>query len=282
MAVMAEGLYDAKWVEAFYDSYGTTEWDRMVRDPAHEVKLHVHRHFLERFVHSGDRVLEVGAGPGRFTLELAKLDAKVWVGDISPVQLDLHKQMAAAHGFEAAVCERRKADLCDLSPYASESFDAVVAYGGPLSYVFERRAEALSEVRRVLVPGGAALFSVMSTWGSIHEYLTPGVLAVDVEVNRKIVKSGDLHPSVYSEANHLCHMFRAGELADLLRDAGFEVEGVAASNCLSAAAGDRLAELRGDETRWNHLLEMELEACQEPGCVDMGTHIVAAGRKPTP
>src|SRR5208283_189798 len=168
----------------------------------------------------------------------------------------------------------------DLVSYPSESFDAVVAYGGPLSYVLDRRSVALSEVRRVLCPGGLALFSVMSTWGSIHEYLT-GVLAVDVEVNRRIVETGDLHAAVYPDANHLCHMFRSGELADLLCESGFEIAAMAASNCLSAAAGDRLDDLRKDEARWGHLSEMELEACQEPGCRDMGTHIVAVGRKLT-
>lgn len=30
---------------------------------------------------------------------------------------------------------------------------------------------------------------------------------------------------------------------------------------------------------WQHLLELELEACREPGCVDMGTHIIAVCRK---
>jgi hypothetical protein len=189
--------------------------------------------------------------------------------------------MAAEHGFEAAVAERCKVDLCDLSRYEPGSFHAAVVFGGPLSYVLDRRSEALAELRRVLAPGGVVLLSVMSTWGSIHEYLTPGVLSVDVAVNRRILKTGDLHPSIHPEANHNCHMFRATELAEFMSGGGFEVEAVAASNCLSAAAGDRLAELRQDEVRWNHLLEMELEACQEPGCRDMGTHIIAAGRKLT-
>ena len=31
---------------------------------------------------------------------------------------------------------------------------------------------------------------------------------------------------------------------------------------------------------WRQLLEMEIEACREPGCLDMGTHIIAVVRKP--
>ena len=38
------GRYDAKWVEQFYDDYGEKEWERLVKDPESEVKLHVHRY----------------------------------------------------------------------------------------------------------------------------------------------------------------------------------------------------------------------------------------------
>ena len=35
---------------------------------------------------------------------------------------------------------------------------------------------------------------------------------------------------------------------------------------------------RHDPT-WAHLIEMEIEACREPGCLDMGTHLIAVCRK---
>lgn len=40
----------------------------------------------------------------------------------------------------------------------------MVAYGGPLSYVFGRVTEALREIRRVMKPGAPFLSSVMSLW----------------------------------------------------------------------------------------------------------------------
>jgi hypothetical protein len=52
---------------AYYDALGDVEWDRLVRDPAARASLEVHRRFLARHVRPGHRVLEIGAGPGRFT-----------------------------------------------------------------------------------------------------------------------------------------------------------------------------------------------------------------------
>ena len=48
---------------------------------------------LDDFVSAGDRVLEVGAGPGRFTIELATIGATIVVGDVSEVQLELNRSL---------------------------------------------------------------------------------------------------------------------------------------------------------------------------------------------
>src|SRR5205823_8297077 len=87
---------------SYYDEYGEREWYRFDRAPADRVNLEIHRRFLARLVRPGDRVLEVGAGPGRFTIQLAELGAKVCVADISPRQLQLNREKVAEAGQEAA------------------------------------------------------------------------------------------------------------------------------------------------------------------------------------
>ena len=63
--------YDSSEIGQFYDGYGEREWDRLELDPAGRASFHIHAHYLRKHVRSGDRVLEVGAGSGRFTMELA-------------------------------------------------------------------------------------------------------------------------------------------------------------------------------------------------------------------
>ena len=79
----------------------------------------------------GDRVLDVGAGPGRFTIELARLGADVVVVDLSPRQLELNREKVAEAGLEERVVERVLADVTDLSRFADASFDVTVCFGGP-------------------------------------------------------------------------------------------------------------------------------------------------------
>lgn len=74
---------DRHMMRAYYEEFGNAEWKRHKKDIPDRVSLEVHRRFLSRFINSGDRVLEIGAGPGRFTLELVNLGAQVAVTDIS-------------------------------------------------------------------------------------------------------------------------------------------------------------------------------------------------------
>jgi SAM-dependent methyltransferase len=270
--------YDSGWVEKFYDEYGDKEWQRLTKTPFDEVSLHVHTHYIEQYVQPGSRVLEIGAGAGRFTQVLADLNCRVLVADISPVQLDLNRKHGEELGFAEAVEDWVQLDVCDLTDLELASFDAVACYGGALSYVFERAAEAVGECARVLKKDGILLASVMSLWGTAHNALN-GVLDVPVEHNKRITDTGDLTPENYPTGHHFCHMYRADEFRDLLSRAELEVIAMAASNCLSTRWKDLVVEIRRDAEKWAELLRIELEATREPGCLDMGTHLIAVARK---
>ena len=262
-----------------FDKYGIREWERLIKTPTDEVSLHIHTHYLRQYISPGERVLEIGAGAGRFTQVLANLGAKILVADISPGQLKLNKSFAEQYKFKQSVEDWQQIDICDLSCFASNTFDCVVAYGGLFSYVLDRRDAALGECIRVIKPKGRLLLSVMSLWGTAHRYLD-GTLALPVATNRKITQSGDLSPITFPEREgSFMHLFRAAELRQWLIQSGVIISKISASNCLSLRWVERLREVKQDENKWNELLRMELEACAEAGCLNMGTHIIAAVQK---
>lgn len=279
MTMKQSKKYSPEWTEAFYDDVAAKEWDRLTRRPVDRVSLFIHSHYLRKFVAPASRVLEVGAGPGRFTQVLADLDCRVVVADISQVQLDVHRKYAIELGFDSAVESRQRLDVCDMSALASGSFDSIVVYGGPLSYVFERAGAALQECARVCKPGGHVLGSVMSQWGACHMYLK-AVLDLPIECNRKIIESGDLLPDNWEGVTHRCHMYRSEELRQLVEEARLRVLALSASNCLSVNHDNDLEDLDEDSETWQELLRMELQACRQQGCIDMGAHIIFVGQKP--
>lgn len=268
---------DREATRAYYDEFGDAEWNRLAGDVAGRVSLEVHTRFLARFVRPGARVLEVGAGPGRFTTQLAALGATVVVTDISPVQLDLNKRYVGSTDAEAAVERRELLDVCDVSRFADGEFDVVLAYGGPLSYAFEETEAALRGLLRITARGGVVVGSVMSMLGT-WRYQLPGVVqlaaAFGEEANDRVLATGDLRH--LAGAVHVCQMFRARGFADLIAAAGGRTLAMSASNWASLGDADVLAELEADPDRWSRFLDHEVAACAEPGAADGGTHILFA------
>lgn len=272
--------YNPEWVKSYFDEFGQSEWERWDVSPVEKVKLEVHLYYLRRYIQASERVLEIGAGAGRFTQWLAKMTDKIVVADISPVQLQLNRENAQAWGYAKSIERWVQCDVCDLHPHFGDAqFDAVVCYGGPLSYVFEQRDKAISELLRVTRPGGRLLLGVMSLWGTVHQFL-PEILKLDPALNRDIVATGDLGPDKPAAGRHFCHLYRAAEFKQYLERSGAAIEVLSASNCLSATWAERLKDVRIGDATWQHLIEMEIEACREPGCLDMGTHLIAVCTMP--
>ena len=271
--------YQPTAVARYFDKLGIGEWERLTKTPTDEVSLAIHTHYLQQYISHGDRVLEIGAGAGRFTQVLANLETKIVVADISLGQLELNKRLAIEHGFEGSVENWQQTDICDLSGFETGIFDVVVAYGGVFSYVLDKGDRALRESLRVIKPGGLLLLSVMSMWGTVHLRLD-GVLALPPAINQKITSSGDIAPNTLPERkDNFMHLFRATELRHWLERKGTQVVKLSASNCLSLLWERQLQQIKQDREKWNELLRMEIEACGEEGCLDMGTHIILVARK---
>ncbi len=116
-------------------------FDRRLCD---RVSLEIHRNFLSDFVHKGDRVLDAGAGPGRFTIDLVRLGATVVVGDISPEQLRLNEEKVKEAAAEAAIESRELLDISDLSRFedgVSMSSSASAARSATCSTVRQARSQ---------------------------------------------------------------------------------------------------------------------------------------------
>lgn len=270
--------YNPSYVEAYYDLDPNKEWLRLIRSPGEEVKLYIHNHYLHTHLRPGMRVLEIGAGPGRFTQTLDEIGCNIVVSDISSEQLNANKANAREFGFDANVEQWIKLDICNMLELQADSFDAVVAYGGPLSYVFEQAPTAVRECLRLLKPKGLLLASVMSLWGTVNKFLGD-VMQVPVPTNREIIRTGNLTPQTDPNAKHYCHMFRADEFKELIHSSGFSIISLSASNSISTNHDDTLVRIRDNSEAWSHLLELELEACSSPGYMDAGTHIIGVAEK---
>lgn len=113
--------------------------------------------FYEQLARGAESVLELGAGSGRVTRELARAGARVTGLELSPGMLDRARARLAGAGLEARLV---RGDMRDFD--LEERFDLVVAPFNALMHLYTPRDQlaALRNVRRHLKPGGSFAFDV--------------------------------------------------------------------------------------------------------------------------
>jgi len=94
------------------------------------------------------RILDIGCGPGLFSILLARQGYRVTAADYTPNMLAEARQNAEIYG---SVIEFVEADAQDL-PFADESFDAIVTRN--LTWDLPNPCQAYAEWNRVLSSGG--------------------------------------------------------------------------------------------------------------------------------
>lgn len=270
-------------VRDYFDRLAESEWTRLDADIAGRVSYQVHLHFLMRFIRRGMQVLEVGAGPGRFTIPLVEMGATVVVTDISEVQLELNEKHMSEAGVEHGVKGREILDVCDVSRYSDDTFDAVVAFGGPLSYAFDRANQALAGLLRVTRAEGPVVASVMSTLGAYRAFIDQVIEIGEThgeEANDRILATGDLRETQHPGSGlHVCRMFRSEEIEEMVENLGAKLLAMSASNWASLATAEALERKLDDPAGWETYVRREIWASSQPGAVDGGTHILFAASR---
>ena len=138
-------------VRTFYDALAPKHHERMGTDLTN---LSVERFVLATFadlVGPGARVLDAGCGPGRVTAHLAGLGLAAEGLDLSPVMLDLARTAFPDLSF-------RLGSLTALD-VPDGGLAGILAWYSFIHIPPEHRAAVMSELRRVLVPGGCVLLA---------------------------------------------------------------------------------------------------------------------------
>jgi len=278
--------YDCKAVAEYFDTLAEKEWLRLEATLQGRIKYAVHRHFVAKHILQGMEVLDVGSGPGRFALDCVRLGADITLVDISPVQLELARQRLSTEVSLERVRAFHRLDVLDLTSLAPDAYDAVVCFGGAISYTRERYLDALRQLIRVARPGAPILLSVMSLFGAMR-LLGPLDAATVLETANEHLDWA----AVLSGAGVICTrptsrefhqplaLFTSTGLRAALVELGLEVEVLATA---SPFVPEFLAvpKISASERAAHTLMDLEVSLCEQPGLLDAGSHLLAVARKP--
>lgn len=146
-------------VRAYYDV--KNEWDRL-DTPGGRLEFQRTLKLVEKHFPPGGRILDLGGGPGRYALALARLGYRVCLADLSARQLAEARERIAGAAMQDRIESIDEVDALDLGRYGDASFDGVLALG-PFYHLTDRddRLAAAREMRRVMKPRGRALIAFL-------------------------------------------------------------------------------------------------------------------------
>lgn len=194
-------MTDFERIKNYYSHFD--EKNRLKASGSGRLEYAVTMDVIRRYLPEQGTILDLGGGAGAYAFPLSEAGYRVFLADLSDVLVEQARQQAFESGNGNISCD--VANATDLSMYEDGQFDAVLLLG-PLYHLLEEteRQKCVSEVRRVLKPGGVVIAAFLP-------YLSGSVGVVERIFG---------HPDQVGEDN-LREVFRTGRFRNL-RDAGFQ------------------------------------------------------------
>ena len=165
-------------IRAFYDQ--ADEGSRLQRSRHGQLEYAVTMHYIHRFAPPGSRVLEVGAGTGRYSIALAKEGMNVTAVELVESNFSiLQKNSAGMENLQAI-----QGDATDLSDFADQTFDITLVLG-PLYHLYDQEDihKAIDEAIRVTKKDGILFFAFISVFGIMYTNYLQGNWSLGQEEN---------------------------------------------------------------------------------------------------
>ena len=150
-------------VEEYYNCQ-YDEWGRLTR---HRIEYEITKKVLNEYIEDNSEVLDIGGGPGRYSIFLAQNGHKVTLVDLSEKLVEQAEENAAKAGV--VIQKFIRGNVLDLETILpNKSFDAVLCMG-PLYHLLEEdeRKEAINQCLKLLKPGGILIVSFISAYAPI-------------------------------------------------------------------------------------------------------------------
>ncbi|MEA4811220.1 MAG: methyltransferase domain-containing protein [Anaerolineaceae bacterium] len=155
-------------IRAFYNHDVQKEWDRLERHP---IEWILTTKVLDGIIQAGESVLDLGGGPGRYSLHYAAKGCPVTLVDLSEGNINLAKEKAMEADLEI---EAMQGDALQApSLLAGQQFDHVLVMG-PLYHLLneEDRKTVVRNTLALTKPGGRVYFSFLLMFSGVVYYMS--------------------------------------------------------------------------------------------------------------
>jgi SAM-dependent methyltransferase len=270
-------------VRAYYASFGEREWQRLTNPDDGAIEFALTKQLLARYLPPSGRILDLGGGPGRYTIWLAERGYQVVLADLSPELLAIARTQIVAAGVDQQVEAIVEADACDLSRWPGASFDAVLCLG-PFYHLPDPadRARAATELARVLRPGGIAAVAFMPRYALLRRTLALADERQHLSAPRwleRLLQHGIFENDIPGRFTH-GYGAHPVEIGPFFAHYGLQMLTLAASEGIAGGIQAEVADMvAADPGVRDIALDILVETATDPSILGMASHLLYIGQR---
>jgi len=225
--------------------------------------------YIEKYLTPDSKILEIGAGTGRYSLALAEKGFDVTSVELVQHNIDImKKKIKPEHKIEV-----HEGNACDLSFLKDNTFDIVLLLG-PMYHLFntEDKHKALSEAIRVAKKGAVIYVSYCNNDTSMYKFFyTHRVLKY---LEEGLIKE-DYHTA--SAPQQIFELYRKSDVDELMKNYNTTRLHYVGVDMLSYLFDDSFDNLSDQE--FEEYMKFLSNLCEREDCVGLSIHMLDIFRK---
>lgn len=247
------------------------EDERLTKDKTHQVELITTTTYIDKYLKKGDKILEVGAGTGAYSLYYAKQGYEVESIELSEENLAILKSKITP-GLNI---KAHQGNAIDLSIYEDNTFDITLVLG-PLYHVFDKqeRQRVIEEAIRVTKKDGIIMYAFILTDITILDW---GFKRNELVTNFGNDKMINENYKAINKPEYIFYMSYLDEVEQELNLPSITIENYIATDGPGRLIKDVINEM--DEETYNHYINYHLSVCDRKDLIGYSGHILAIAKK---
>lgn len=157
---------DIEIVKQYYDEFAEKEWLRL---SGVSFEFEITLRMMKRYIKPGDSVLDLGGGPGRYSIALAQMGCQVTLVDLSDGNIQVARREAKNAGVKI---HSMTGNVLELETLPLTEYDHVLLMG-PLYHLLEEkdRIQAVQASLQYLKPKGFLFVSFIQLFAGLIYYM---------------------------------------------------------------------------------------------------------------
>lgn len=259
---------EIKNVKEFYDNNPEMEWNRL---DGFSFEFEITKFMMNKYIKKGDKILDIGGGPGRYAFYFAQLGCDVTLVDLSDGNIAFAKNKAEELQLpiNTFACDAR-----DLSTLPLDKYDHIFIMG-PMYHLFkeEDRIKVISQVKKYLKKNGLIYISFIQLFAGLNYYLSecPGEIINEPAVDwfDCIYENRSWSGKAFTEALFM----EIDEIIPFLNKCNLEKITFFGQEGITASNEQALKNL--PETIRNYWLELSINLCEKVKYLSHSSHLMA-------